>query len=177
MRATEEKYVVKTQRKVLRALVGATALALAAAGCSGGGGTSATPPAAAVATAAPTTTPTTAPTTAPLAGPLIYPLAAGASAPAPGTIGVSTATVQFNAPNQVASFLVSEPGQTTPFTIQGCNNKAPITFNFQYPVSNGATIIELTSIKAGTCAVLITDSANNTASVLVDVTTISASVQ
>ena len=163
MRANEEEHIVQPRPKALRALVGATALAFAVAGCGGGGGTAATPP--------------IAPTTTPLSGPLIYPLATTTSVPAPGTIGVSTATAQFNAPNQVASFLVSEQGQTTPFTIQGCNNKAPVTFNFQYPVSNGATIIELTAVRAGACAILITDSANNTASLLVDVTTISGSVQ
>ena len=141
----------------------AIGLGLTLVACGGGGGGSAPAP-------VPTSTVTP-------QGPLLFPLASGATTPAAGTIGVAQAQANFTVLGQTLTYLITEDGQTVPFVVTACTNKAPVTFNFQYPgVSNGAQIVTISAIKAGSCVMSFTDSSGLSASILIQVTTTTGAV-
>jgi hypothetical protein len=143
------------------------------AACGGGGSSTpfvggSTPVASATPMPGPAATPTPGATATPTPG--------ATATPTPALLAVSPPSLQFTATAYALSFAASEAGYAGALTATSSDCNGIATFSPASGVGPNATFA-VTSVAAGKCHVTITDAAKQTSVVIVDVTTLSGTIQ
>jgi hypothetical protein len=96
--------------------------------------------------------------------------------PTPAPLAVSPPSLQFTTTGYALLFAATEAGYSGALTASSSDCNSIATFSPASGVGPSATFA-VTSVAAGKCHVTITDAANQTSVVIVDVTTLSGTIQ
>ncbi|MDB5042428.1 MAG: hypothetical protein JWN27_3154 [Candidatus Eremiobacteraeota bacterium] len=143
------------------------------AGCSGGGSST---PFVAAPTLGATGTPTPGATATPTPGATATPTPGATATPTPAALAVSPPSLQFTATGYALSFAATEAGYSGALTATSSDCNGIATYSPANGVGPSATYA-VTAVAAGKCHVTITDAANQTSVITVDVTTLSGTIQ